>query len=288
MHRVLLFGASGWLGSAVAPFLAARCDLRAPSHADAEVGDAASVAAAVTAFRPDVVVNLAAVNPHAGGSGAMERINASGAGQVAAAARAAGARLVHMSSDAVLDGRLPPYRDDAPACPVNEYGRTKAAGERAVLAAHPEALVIRTSLVFDPDVPDRFTRSSMERLARGEPVDLYLDEIRCPVARGTLAAVLAELVERLEREELTGRLNVAGTQPLSRLDFGLRLLRRFGAAGLEFVRPVRSADAGEPRPLDLTLDVSRAQSLLATPLRSVDEELSGCRDRNRGAGHATC
>jgi dTDP-4-dehydrorhamnose reductase len=201
----------------------------------------------------------------------MERINVAGAGLVAALARDAGARLVHMSSDAVLDGRSAPYGDDAPPCAVTAYGRSKAAGEAAVRAANPGALVVRTSLLFDPAAPERFTRTVIEGLARSEAATLYTDEIRCPISRTALASALAEL---LERDDVRGTLNVAGTQPLSRFDFGMRLLRRFGATRLELVRAARAADLAEPRALDLTLDVSRARSLLRTPLRGVDEELA--------------
>lgn len=245
--------------------------MRAPGRGEVDVADAASVGAALAAFLPDTVVNLAALNPHAGDEAAMGRVNAVGAGVVARCVRAAGARLVHMSTDLVLDGRSPPYGDDAVADPLGAYGRTKAAGEAAVRAADPGALILRTSLVFDPKTPDRFTRSVLDRIALGVEAPLFVDEIRCPIARGTLSAVLAELVER---PDVRGVLNVAGTQALSRHDFGLRLLRRFGATRLDLVRRARAADAAEPRPLDLTLDVSRARSLLATPLRSVDEELA--------------
>jgi dTDP-4-dehydrorhamnose reductase len=108
-------------------------------------------------------------------------------------------------------------------------------------------------------------------MARGEASTFFTDEIRCPVPRGTLARVLAELAERAD---LRGAMNVAGTQPLSRHDFGMRLLRAYGAVRTDLVRAARAADSPEPRPRDLTLDVSRARAALRTPLRSVDDELA--------------
>lgn len=270
-QRVLVLGGSGWLGSAVVPAFAGRFETWAPAHAEVDAADEAAVRGAAEEFRAATVVNLAAVNPGAGGAGDMERVNVLGAAAVARAAHGAKARIVHMSTDLVLDGRTPPYRDDAPARPVNEYGRTKAAGEAAVREAGADALIVRTSLVFDPRVPDRFTRTAIERLARGEPVTLFTDEIRCPIARGTLAAALAELVDRTD---VTGTLNLAGTQALTRYELATRLLARFGAVRTDLVRAALAADAPEPRPLDLTLDVSRARSILRTALRSVDEELA--------------
>jgi dTDP-4-dehydrorhamnose reductase len=267
-RRVLVLGGSGWLGRAVVPAFAQRFDAWAPPHRQLDVCDEASVSGAIAEFRADTVVNLAALN--GGEPQAMERVNALGAAAVALAARAAGARLVHMSTDLVLDGRAAPYRDDAPARPVNAYGRSKAAGEDAVRTADPTALLLRTSLVFDPGVPDRFTHSVLERIARGEPAAVFVDEVRCPISRQALAAALAELTDR---PEVSGMLNVAGAQPITRADLALRLLRRFGAERLDLVSEARAADAPEPRPLDLTLDVSRARTLLRSPLPTVDEEL---------------
>jgi len=271
--RVLVLGASGWVGASVVAALRTVWDVAAPGHADVDVADRGAVSRGITSTGCAAVLNLAAANPPAD-EATMERVNAVGAGRVAEAARDAGVRLVHVSTDLVHDGCSPPYADDAPARPLNAYGRSKAAGEAAVRRVLPGALVVRTSLVVDPAAPDRFTRSVIDRLARGETAALFVDEVRCPIARGTLAAALAEL---LARSDVGGTLNVAGTQPISRHDLALRLLRRFGVGRLDLLRPARAADAAAvagPRPLDLTLDVSRAISLLSTPLRSIDEELT--------------
>lgn len=267
--RALLLGGHGWLGTPTAEELARAFDVSAPRSAELDLRDAAAVRGAVDALRPAVVVNLAALLPPCDRR-AMDAVNVVGARHAAASAADAGARLVHMSSDVVLDGRSPPYADGAPASPVNDYGRSKAAGEAEVLAAHPSPLVLRTSLVVDPDVPDRFLRQCVERMARGETCTLFEDEIRCPIPRRTLARAVAELAA----SGVTGFLNVAGTEAVSRLDLGLLLLPRFGARDLSLVRRGRAADHPEPRPLDVRLDVSRARSLLRTPLRGIREEVA--------------
>jgi dTDP-4-dehydrorhamnose reductase len=196
-------------------------------------------------------------------------VNVDGARHVAAAATRTGARLVHVSTDLVLDGRSPPYRDDAPTSAVNAYGRSKAAGEGAVLAACPRAVVVRASHVYDPSTPDAFLRGCIEKLRDGAPCRLFVDEVRCPIARPMLAAALTELVAL----DLSGTLNVAGAEPLSRFDYGTLLLDHFRVPNRERVEKARAADLVEPRPLDLTLDVSKARALLATPLRGVRETL---------------
>jgi dTDP-4-dehydrorhamnose reductase len=272
MSRVLLFGGRGWVGQALAPALrAAGHDVTAPRHDACDIAVAADADRIVADVRPDAIVNAAAANTGTADESVLRSVNVDGARHVAVAARRAGARLVHVSTDLVLDGRSPPYSDDARACPVNAYGRTKAAGEAAVLAACPGAVVVRASHVFDPATPDPSLAGFIARLSAGEPCRLYVDEIRCPIARTVLAAALAELVSL----DVAGTLNVAGTEPLSRFDYGTLLLDHFRAANRDRVERARAADLAEPRPLDLTLDVSKARSILATPLGRVRDALRG-------------
>jgi dTDP-4-dehydrorhamnose reductase len=267
-RRVLVLGGSGWIGRAAVPILTEAWDVASYPSADLDVTSLGALRDAIDDLRPDAVLNLAARNPPAADD-AMARVNSAGAASAAVACSVAGVRLVHVSTDLVLDGRSAPYADDAPARPLSAYGRTKAGGEAAVIASHGRSLVVRTSLVVDEREPDRFTRACLEKLARGESVDLFTDEIRCPLTRTAFARALAELLA----SDVAGRLNVAGAEAISRYDLGVRLLRRFGATDLSLVRPALAAERTEPRPLDLTLDVTRAQSLLAAPLPAITSVL---------------
>jgi dTDP-4-dehydrorhamnose reductase len=270
MSRVLVFGGRGWIGRALVPALRrAGHTVRAPRHDACDVADPRAVERVVAEFRPDAIVNAAAANTGTADEATLSAVNVGGARHAAASAERADARLVHVSTDLVLDGRSPPYADDATPCPVNAYGRTKAAGEAAVLAACPRAVVVRASHVFDPSTPDPSLRGFIGRLRAGEPCRLYVDEIRCPISRPALAAALAELVTA----DVGGTLNVAGSEPLSRFEYGTLLLEHFRVPRRENVQRARAADLAEPRPLDLTLDVSRARSILATPLGGVRDAL---------------
>jgi len=273
--RVLVFGGGGWVGAALVVALRrAGHDVAAPTSRETNVADACSTDEAFTAALPDAVVNAAAANTGTVDEAALHPVNVVGAWHVACAAERIAARLVHVSTDLVLDGRAPPYRDDAPAEPVNAYGRSKAAGENAVLAACPRAVVVRASHVYDPTTPDAFLRGCIEKLARGEACRLFIDEIRCPIARPTLAAALTELVAL----DVAGTLNVAGSEALSRFDYGTLLLDWFDVPRRERIATARAAEFASPRPLDLTLDVSKARSLLATPLLGVRRTLAARAD----------
>ncbi len=276
-RRLLVFGGGGWLGTALVAAATARGDeVLAPRSSRVDVADPTDVEGAFAAARPQVVVNLAAVQPGAS-SERLEAVNVMGARWVAEAAARRGVRLVHVSTDMVLDGCTPPYADEAPRRALTPYGRSKARGEEAVLACCPDALCVRTSLLWDPDTIDRTTAGFAKQLEAGLPCRLFTDEIRCPVARGVLADALLDLADRSVR----GTLNVAGGQALSRYDYASALLAHFAIEHRERIEGVRAEDleraGASPRPRDLTLDIARAESLLGRALPGFAETLRALR-----------
>jgi dTDP-4-dehydrorhamnose reductase len=174
---------------------------------------------------------------------------------VAAAAAAGGARLIHLSSDIVFDGRRGRYREEDETAPVNDYGRSKAEAERLVAQLHPEALIVRTSLLYGGAEP-----GPQERLAR-EATRFFVDEIRSPIVVGDLADALLELVTL----DVSGALHVGGADDVSRYEFALLL----GADPGRIERARTTAD----RAPDVSLDSSRARRLVETRLRGVREVL---------------
>jgi dTDP-4-dehydrorhamnose reductase len=249
--RVFVTGLGGYLGRAIRASDPTVCGVT--GRAEADVRDADAVSRLLDAAEPDAVIHTAYVQE---GPDARS-VNVDGSATVAAAASARGLRLVHISTDVVFSGTLGrPIREDDPVEPVTEYGRTKADGEVAVRAEHAAAVIVRTSLIYGGTSPSRH-----EQLARDPGMTFYTDEIRCPVAAPDLAAALLELAGR---REIAGPLHIGGPDALSRFDF----------ARLVCGHDVNGALRPPGRPGDLRLDSSRAQALLATPLRGVREVLA--------------
>jgi dTDP-4-dehydrorhamnose reductase len=197
----------------------------------------------------DAVLHTAYVQ----GDGAWE-VNADGSLVVAEASR--GARLVHLSTDLVFDGRRGRYREDDAPAPVNDYGRSKAEAEARVARTHPEAVLARTSLLYGGAEP-----GPQELLAR-EHSRFFVDEVRSPVQVVDLANALLELLAL----DVSGPLHLGGADDLSRFDFAVLL----GADPERLERAHTTPD----RAADVTLDSSRAAGLLHTRLRGVREVVS--------------
>jgi dTDP-4-dehydrorhamnose reductase len=205
------------------------------------------------------------------GPGSRE-VNVDGSRAVAAAAARVGARLVHVSTDLVFDGagRRPYTEDDEPA-PVMEYGREKLAAEDAVRAELPEALIVRTSLIYGGagHEPSPHEELALAAAARERDAAFFTDELRSPIQVGDLAGALLELAAG----EVSGVLNVAGEDGVDRHEFA-RLAVAARGADPALLRPGLAADHPDPRPLDCRLDCSRARSILGVRLRGAREVLA--------------
>ena len=131
-------------------------------------------------------------------------------------------------------GRMP---RTAPVTPIHAYGRAKADAE-ALVAAHADHVIVRTSLIYGLEVMDRGTAWIAAALRRGEPVTLFTDQLRNPVWVQTLCRACLELAGHSYR----GILHVAGDQVMSRADFGVRMLDWWDVARTvsAAVRTVRS------------------------------------------------
>ncbi len=193
--RILVTGAGGQLGRALPAALSGH-EVTALPHGRLDVADAPAVDAALAAEHPQVVINAAAYNEVDRAEAepdAAFRGNALGPRVLAEATAARGIALVHVSTDYVFDGEADaPYLESSPTAPRSVYGRSKRAGEEAVIAANPRHFVVRTAWLYALD--GRNFPNTMRRLAERGGVRVVDDQRGSPTYVPHLAAALASLV----------------------------------------------------------------------------------------------
>ncbi|OBF64355.1 dTDP-4-dehydrorhamnose reductase [Mycobacterium sp. 852002-51971_SCH5477799-a] len=270
--RIVISGAGGQLGGYLTSLATSQGrDALALTSAQWDITD--PTAAERIVRRGDVVINCAAYTDVDGAetdeAGAFA-VNETGPGHIARACARAGAHLVHVSTDYVFDGDFGgapprPYEPTDQTAPQSVYARSKAAGERAVLAALPEAVVVRTAWVYTGGTGKDFV-AVMRRLAAGDgPVDVVDDQTGSPTYVGDLAAALLQIVDDRTRGPI---LHAANEGACSRFDQARAVFEECGADP-ERVRPVTTDRFPRPAPRPVYSALSSGQSVVAgmRPLR---------------------
>jgi len=264
--RLLVLGSGGMLGRAVvADARRLGHDVVALTHADLDVTDAGHVTRVVTAAEPRAVVNCTGFTDVDGAEtdeGRALRVNGDGAGTVARAAAEASARVVHVSTDYVFDGsKREPWVESDPVAPLQAYGRTKLAGERAVADANPEHAIVRAAWLFGAGGPN-FVATMLRLGAERDEVTVVTDQRGGPTWTGHLAAALVEVAER---EGDVGLFHASGNGECSWYEFAVeifdraRLRRRVVPTTSErFARPAR-------RPAYSVLGTEREPGIVLPP-----------------------
>jgi dTDP-4-dehydrorhamnose reductase len=200
--KVLVTGAQGQVGRCLLASAPTGVTTIGLTRAQLDVGDADAVNRALEQHRPSVIINAAAytaVDRAETEVEAARRVNGQGPRHLARAAGAQGARLLHISTDFVFDGRAGvPYAPDAPTAPLGVYGLTKLEGEQAVRELLPQAsVVLRTAWVYAAQGAN-FLRTMLRVMAETRQVRVVADQIGTPTAADSLAAVLWGLAQRPE------------------------------------------------------------------------------------------
>jgi len=281
MTRILVTGASGLLGLnlslmetgthtivgvdraklANTPFELIRAELTQPglfSRLIAEV-------------RPEAVIHTAAnanVDSCESDPEGARYLNGELPGILAASAAQAGVRFLHISTDAVFDGRKEGiYTETDPPNPLSVYAQTKLLGEQTVLAANPNAIVARVNF-FGWSLSG--TRSLSEffynKLSAGEPCGGFTDVYFCPLFVGDLAEILIRMLDK----GLSGLYHVVGAEALSKYEFGRRIARQFGFnEALVLPKSVEESGLKARRSHNLRLSIHKLSAALGQEIPGV-------------------
>lgn len=220
---------------------------------------------------PDIVVHTAGLTnvDRCEDDPALARhVNAELARNVAEAAASRNVRLVHVSTDHLFAGTRSGYREDDTPEPLNEYARSKLLAEEWVKQADPRALVVRTNFFgWGSAIRRSFSDWIIDVLRSGREITLFEDAFFSPI----LIESLVEATMDLSAAGMTGIVNVVGDERVSKLEFGLRLARRFGL-GDALIRRGRISRSflQAPRPRDMSLSNGLASRSLGRSLGSLD------------------
>ncbi|AFU99871.1 dTDP-4-dehydrorhamnose reductase [Simiduia agarivorans] len=265
LPKLLILGAGGQVGQALQASSPGLYTLITPTRADLDLTASAAIEPFIIATKPALVINCAAYNFVDKAEQERERcrlINATAVARMAAACERLAIPLVHFSTDYVFEGKAAGsalYTEDEPPCPVNHYGQTKLAGERAALA-QSRNLVLRVSWVFSEFGANMGSRMLAAACA-GQPLRMASDQWGSPTYAGHIAETVWALVPALLRGEPGGLYHLSGLSAVmpaaSRWDL---------AAGL-----VEAAIAAAMLPADYRVDATTQaqwQALFGVPAAS--------------------
>jgi dTDP-4-dehydrorhamnose reductase len=275
--RVLVTGAAGQLGRDVEVTCDAAGDtVLGLDHAALDIGERDQVHAAVTTFRPDVVINCAAWTAVDACENDPDRalaLNGLAVRSVAEACHRVGAHLVHVSTDYVFDGTLDrPYHEWDETNPTSVYGISKLIGETEALALGPDAAVVRTSWVCGEHGANMV--KTVLRLVDQHPQLAFVAD---QVGQPTFTADLAPALRRIAVDRRSGVHHITNQRPTSWFGFVQEIVALVGRDPAMVV-PISTADLQPPRPAprpaNSVLDNAVARMNGLPPMRDFAEPLA--------------
>ena len=297
--RLLLTGYGGFVAGSIIYHAREDWDVHALSLTEApcrregftgyqfDLRDARQLREIFETVRPDAVVHTAALadidycQAHPQDA---EEINVGVTTTLAGLCGDTDTRLILCSTDSVFDGVKGRYTEaDAPG-PLNVYAETKVKAEQAVLGTVAKGLVTRLSLVMGLPIlgaGNSFLAKMISALKAGKQVPFPQNEIRTPVDVITLGRAFLELATK----DCTGFLHLAGDTRLNRYEMACHIAQRLGfSEDLVIATDSNAMEGRAKRPNDASLDNSKAHTLLATPMRNLDEALGLILEVDKGLG----
>jgi dTDP-4-dehydrorhamnose reductase len=284
---ILVAGKSGQLADALMQVALQRgVSLVALGRQQMNIEDAGSIRAAVTGFRPSLLVNAAAYTAVDQAEAEPERalaLNRDGAARMAAAATEFAVGYIHVSTDYVFDGhKTSPYiEDDAPS-PLSAYGRSKLAGEQAVRDACAWALTLRTSWLYHSR-GHNFVRTMLRLGGTRDVIRVVNDQHGTPTAATDLAGAILDIAGQLRTSDRRrGVYHLAAAGETTWFGFATAIFREWAkhGQGVPKLVPIPTAEYPTParRPANSCLDCAKIARDFGVRLPHWENPLSSCID----------
>ena len=286
--RLLVTGTQGQLARALIELGAAEgVAIETLGRPDYDLLEPFGIAEAIAATSADVVVNAAAytaVDKAESEPDIAMTINRDAAGAIAGAAAKRGLPVVQLSTDFVFDGTLGrPYREDDAVAPMNVYGGTKLAGERAVASANPAHVILRTAWIYSP-FGANFVKTMLRLGETRAAVQVVADQRGSPTSALDIADAILAVADRLRAAPrdpgLYGVFHVAGSGEATRADFAQAIFaeaQRHGRDAVEVVR-IATSQYRTParRPVNSRLDTDKVRKAYGIRLPDWRASLAPC------------
>ncbi len=271
--KILVSGSKGMLGTDLVGLLASAHTVIGVDLDELDICSREAVQERIAALALDVVVNAAAFTDVDGSERQEDlafRVNAEGPANLALACRAAGARLIHLSTDYVFDGnKKGPYSEEDEPSPVGVYGRSKWEGEKRIREILPDACLIRTAWLYGR-AGKNFVKAILAQAGEKKRLRVVDDQRGAPTYTLDLAMALRAAAEK----GLEGTYHVTNRGSCSWLGFAEKILEFSGKKDVE-VEPITTAELGRPapRPANSVLDCGKFEEATGMRLRPWTEAL---------------
>lgn len=285
LMKVLVTGGSGLLGSAVAhhfkdyhdvtsTYTTHKVEIKGCNAVFMDITDSSSVSSMIRKIKPDVVVHTAALvgvgicekDPEL-----AEKVNVQGTKNVVEECKKSNSKLVYISTDYIFNGKKGNYTEEDEPSPINVYGKTKYEGE-LLINAQKDA-IIRTSIYGWNIVKEKrsFSTWIIDDLRNKKQINIFMDNMNSMMLVNNLAEALKEFIDK----DMSGIMNLASADKLSKYDFAIKLAEIF-KLDKSLINPIRNdqAPGSDKRPLDVSLSISKAKKQLKTKLLNAEESLS--------------
>jgi len=279
MKRVLICGSNGLFGQRLALTLGHETEyevLNTSHHrlfvldrhlfdyTQLDITNKGDVKSLVTSFRPDIIVNAAAMTNVDACETQRElawKINVVGVENLVEVARRIDSLLIHISTDYVFDGKGGPYKETDRVNPVNYYGKTKLAGENVILAGGIPSAIMRTISVYGTgiNVKNNFALWVIKSLREGKNIRCVDDQIGNPTHVSDLAAGVVKVIE----QGRPGLFHIGGAEAVSRNEFAAKAAEVFGLSS-SLIQKAKTSELHQTaqRPMVTSLSTLKAEKEL--------------------------